>query len=46
MNAEYENEEGTKEVNREGGNISHHKNRLRLGTFRPYYLNHLSFGSV
>lgn len=44
MNAEHENEDGIREVNRELGATNHH-NRLRLGTLTPYFINHFSFGS-
>lgn len=37
MNAEHENEDGTREENRELGATNHHNNRLGLGTLRPYF---------
>lgn len=45
MNAEHENREGTREVSGKLGAADDH-NRLRLGTLKPYFLNHFSFGGI
>lgn len=36
--------EAQRKLNRKRGATNHRKERFRIGTLRPYYLSHFSFG--